>query len=180
MLQRHARPMNGVAVFKRRLKIMGNVLVGFQMGGLPTRPWSGFVQRRPRASWARREKSWKYGICGLHCCTIRLFCATRDGVRIAMTTLRNPNPRLGRRKGNPRRDAVLETAKNAGLLAGANGRIAARIRRHLVNAAKARSGIKSDTELLEYALARVALEDDFGQKLIIRQGRVPRDVDLEF
>lgn len=101
-------------------------------------------------------------------------------VRIAMTTLRNPNPRLGRRKGNPRRDAVLETAKNAGLLAGANGRIAARIRRHLVNAAKARSGIKSDTELLEYALARVALEDDFGQKLIARQGRVPRDVDLEF
>jgi len=39
---------------------------------------------------------------------------------------------------------------------------------------------KSDTELLEYALARVALEDDFGLKLIARQGRVPRDLDLEF
>jgi hypothetical protein len=101
-------------------------------------------------------------------------------VRLTMTALRNPNSRPGRSKGNPRRDAVLETAKNAGLLAGANGRIAARIRRHLVNAAKARSGIKSDTELLEYALARVALEDDFGQKLIARQGRVPGDVDLEF
>jgi hypothetical protein len=50
----------------------------------------------------------------------------------------------------------------------------------LVDAAKARSGIKSDTELLEYALARVALEDDFGQKLTAREGRVPRDLDLEF
>lgn len=108
------------------------------------------------------------------------FVQHMTAVRIAMTALRNPNPRLSRRKGNPRRDAVLESAKNAGLLAGANGRIAARIRRHLVNAAKARSGIKSDTELLEYALARVALEDDFGQKLIARQGRVPRDIDLEF
>jgi hypothetical protein len=97
-----------------------------------------------------------------------------------MTTSRSPNPRSAPRKENPRREVVLETAKNAGLLAGANGRIAARIRKHLVNAAKARSGIKSDTELLEYALARVALEDDFGQKLIVRQGRVPRDVDLEF
>ena len=43
----------------------------------------------------------------------------------------------------------------------------------LVEAAKARSGIKSDTDLLEYALARVALEDDFGQKLIAREGRAP-------
>jgi hypothetical protein len=50
----------------------------------------------------------------------------------------------------------------------------------LVDAAKARSSITSDTELLEYALARVALEDDFGQKLIAREGRAPRDLDLEF
>lgn len=83
-------------------------------------------------------------------------------------------------RANPRRKAVLETAEGAGLLAGARGRIAARIRKQLVVAAKARSGIKSDTELLEYALARVALEDDFGQKLVAREGRVPQDVDLEF
>jgi hypothetical protein len=75
---------------------------------------------------------------------------------------------------------VLETAKEAGLLAGVSSRIAGRIRKELIDAAKARSGIKSDTELLEYALARVALEDDFGKKLITLEGRVPRDVDLEF
>ena len=79
-----------------------------------------------------------------------------------------------------RRDAVIATVQDAGLLSGSRGRIAGRIRKQLVKAAKARSGIKSDTELLEYALARVALEDDFGQKLIARKGRVPRDIDLEF
>jgi hypothetical protein len=46
--------------------------------------------------------------------------------------------------------------------------------------AKTRSGIKSDTDLPEYALARLALEDDFGHKLIERKGRVPPDIDLEF
>jgi hypothetical protein len=49
-----------------------------------------------------------------------------------------------------------------------------------VQAAKARSGIKSDTDLLEYALARVALEDDFVRWMLARKGRVPRDIDLEF
>ena len=88
----------------------------------------------------------------------------------------------GRRKAGAgvRRYAVIATVKDAGLLTGARGRIAGRIRKQLVKAAKARSGIKSDTELLEYALARVALEDDFGQKLITRKGRVPRDINLEF
>lgn len=43
-----------------------------------------------------------------------------------------------------------------------------------------KSGITSDTELVEYALAEVALEDDFGTRLIRRKGRVPNDVDLEF
>ena len=97
-----------------------------------------------------------------------------------MATRRLASLRAVRTRENPRRNAVLESAKDAGLLAGARGRIAGRIRKQLVNAAKARSGIKSDTELLEYALARVALEDNFGPKLIAREGRVPRDIDLEF
>jgi hypothetical protein len=54
------------------------------------------------------------------------------------------------------------------------------VRRDLVAAAKERSGIASDTELLEYALAKVALEDDFGAKLVAREGRIPKDLDLEF
>jgi hypothetical protein len=97
-----------------------------------------------------------------------------------MTTARRAKPRADRTRTNPRRNAVLGTARDAGLLAGASGRIAGRIRKQLIAAAKARSGIKSDTELLEYALARVALEDDFGQKLIARKGSVPQGIDLEF
>jgi hypothetical protein len=34
--------------------------------------------------------------------------------------------------------------------------------------------------LLEYALARVALEDEFGRKLIARKGHVDSSLDLEF
>src|SRR5262249_28771660 len=83
-------------------------------------------------------------------------------------------------EGNPRRNAVLATARDAGLLAGASSRIAGRIRKPLIEAARARSGIKSDTALIDYALACVALEDDFGKKLLALKGTVPKDIDLEF
>jgi hypothetical protein len=83
-------------------------------------------------------------------------------------------------EGNQRRKVVLATAKDAGLLVGESSRIAARIRKPLIEAARAQSGIKSDTELLEYALACVALEDDFGEKFLALKGSVPKDIDLEF
>ena len=79
-----------------------------------------------------------------------------------------------------RRRTVIDTARQLGLLGGKNGRIGGRVRSDLVEAAKAKSGIASDTELLEYALARVALEDDFSVKLLRRKGRVTKDIDLEF
>lgn len=79
-----------------------------------------------------------------------------------------------------RREAVSTAAHSAGLLDGQTSRIQGRITDSLLAAAKARSGITSDTELLEYALARVAIEDDFGVKLLAQKGRVPADVDLEF
>lgn len=83
-------------------------------------------------------------------------------------------------QANLRRRAVIDTARQLGLLDGENGRIGGRVRRDLVTAAKEKSGIASDTELLEYALAKVALEDDFGAKLVRRKGRVTKDIDLEF
>jgi hypothetical protein len=79
-----------------------------------------------------------------------------------------------------RRRTVIDAARQLGLMEGENGRIGGRIRRDLVAAAKAKSGIASDTELLEYALARVALEDDFGTRLVRRKGQVAKDVNLEF
>jgi hypothetical protein len=78
-----------------------------------------------------------------------------------------------------RRRAVFEAAGEAGLLNGDRGRIGARVRRQLVKAAKAQTGIDSDTELLEFALATVALEDSFGPNLVSRAGSIPRDLDLD-
>ena len=79
-----------------------------------------------------------------------------------------------------RRKAVSEAAHSAGLFEGQTRRTQGRITRSLLAAAKERTGIASDTELLEYALAKVAIEDDFGATLVARKGRVPKDLDLEF
>ena len=98
-----------------------------------------------------------------------------------MTARRNAAARVDSAEAaRLRRRHVMDWAKNTGLLAGENGRIGGRIRQRLVQAAKERSGISSDTELLEYALAKVAFEDDFGVKLLARKGTVPRDLDLDF
>ena len=72
---------------------------------------------------------------------------------------------------NPRHKVVLASVKQA--------RARRRIRKRLVATVNA-SCIKSDTELLEYALAQVTLEDDFAQRLIGLEGSVAQDIDLEF
>ncbi len=78
-----------------------------------------------------------------------------------------------------RRRSVVAAAKEAGLLTGDNGAVGARLPHRLVTQAKIRSGISSTTDLVEYALAKVALEDDFGSKLVARKGTVPADIALE-
>jgi hypothetical protein len=70
-----------------------------------------------------------------------------------------------------RHQATLAQAKNA--------RITGRVSARLVAAAKKRAGITSDTDVIEVALATLALEDDFGAKLVGRKGTVPKDIDLE-
>lgn len=78
-----------------------------------------------------------------------------------------------------RRRSVVDAAEAAGLLAGGNSALGARVPNQLVIRAKQRSGITSTTDLIEYALAKVALEDDFGSKLVARKGAIPADVSLE-
>lgn len=78
-----------------------------------------------------------------------------------------------------RRRSVVEAAKAEGLLAGDNSALGARIPRRLITRAKERSGITSTTDLVEYALAKVALEDDFGAKLVARKGTIPADIELD-
>lgn len=75
--------------------------------------------------------------------------------------------------------ATLSTAAAVGLTRGRKGkRFSGRAHEELFAAAVARSGLDG-SDLLEYALAKVALEDDFAERLLARAGSIGRDVDLE-
>ena len=79
----------------------------------------------------------------------------------------------------PRWMFVLYQAAAAGYLQGQKSeRVGGRVPKSLVLAAMNRSGIQSTSELLEYALSKVALEDDFGKKLLSLKGSIPDDVEF--
>jgi hypothetical protein len=79
-----------------------------------------------------------------------------------------------------RNRATLESARAAGLLGNArNARVAGRVSSELVAAAKKSAGLSSDTDVIEIALARLALEDDFGARLVRNKGSVPRELNIE-
>jgi hypothetical protein len=75
--------------------------------------------------------------------------------------------------------SVLAAARQQGLIGTKDRTIGGRVPSALVEAAKARSGIQSDSELLLYALSKVALEDDFGPRLLALKGSVPKDIALD-
>ncbi len=76
---------------------------------------------------------------------------------------------------------VLLIAEESGLLRGARTKVVrGRLPEALVIKAKSRSGIQSDTDLLEAALANLAVADDYPEWLLSRRGTVSQDVDLEF
>lgn len=78
-----------------------------------------------------------------------------------------------------RNKLVLDQARESGLLGAVKDkRLTGRISSELVEAAKKRAHVSSDTELIELALSRLALEDDFGARLVRRKGSLPRDLDL--
>jgi hypothetical protein len=75
--------------------------------------------------------------------------------------------------------AVLDHAAKAGLLGEKDGRIAGRLSSDLIARAKSRTGIRSDSDLLAFALANVALEDNFGATFSRVRGTVESGMDLE-
>jgi hypothetical protein len=52
--------------------------------------------------------------------------------------------------------------------------------RALVIKAKARTGVHSDTKLIELALVNLAVADDYTEWLLSQRGTIPQDIDLEF
>ena len=92
-----------------------------------------------------------------------------------------PSNRQKRPAPVPRLGDALSIAKEQGLLGG--GRtltVRGRMPSLLVEQAKMRTGIESDSKLIEVALASLAVADDYADWLLARRGTVSPDLDLEF
>lgn len=76
--------------------------------------------------------------------------------------------------------AVMEAAENSGLLGEKSARIGGRISPALVEQAKKQTGIEADTDLIEFALANVALQDDFAATFRKTRGAVDPKLKLGF
>jgi hypothetical protein len=75
---------------------------------------------------------------------------------------------------------ALEAARDSNLLGGDKTHLlSARLNEGLVAAAKARTGITSDTQLVELALASLAVGDDFGEWLVTQGGRLKPDFEID-
>ena len=83
-------------------------------------------------------------------------------------------PAEAARANQERRETAFKAAAREGLLGPKNESVGGRVPARLLARAKQRSGADSISELLLYALAKVAIEDDFGKQLVARKGRVPR------
>jgi hypothetical protein len=76
---------------------------------------------------------------------------------------------------------ILVIAEEEGLLRGERTQmVRGRMPEALVARAKKRTGIDSDTDLIEVALASIAVQDDYADWLLSRRGAVSHEVDLEF
>jgi hypothetical protein len=77
-------------------------------------------------------------------------------------------------------EAVMRAAQQSGLLSEKSGRIGGRVSPVLVKQAKQQTGIETDTDLIEFALATVALEDNFAKTFTESRGKVDPRLKLGF
>jgi len=75
---------------------------------------------------------------------------------------------------------ALSTLAASGKLEGSRSeRLSARVDPGLIKAARAKTGLGSDSELVNAALAVLAVPDDFGPWFAAQAGRLPKDFELE-
>jgi hypothetical protein len=77
-------------------------------------------------------------------------------------------------------EAVMEAAGRAGLLEDKDSRVAARVSSALVEQAKRRTGIESDSDLVAFALASIAVEDDFIEVFKAVRGKIDPTLKLGY
>jgi len=84
-------------------------------------------------------------------------------------------------RGSSRLREIMVIAEQEGLLRGKRTQVVrGRMPEALVARAKKRTGINSDTDLIEVALANIAVDDDYADWLLSRRGGVSREADLDF
>jgi hypothetical protein len=77
-------------------------------------------------------------------------------------------------------EAIMQAAERSGLLREKSGRIGGRVSQALVKQAKRQTGIETDTDLIEFALATVALEDNFAETFKESRGKIDPELQLGF
>jgi len=85
-----------------------------------------------------------------------------------------------KRSGDQRVDAVMEAAERQGLLGERTARVGVRVSPLLLKQAKKLTRIETDSELIAFALANVAVEDDFPEAFKAIRGTVPKDIKLGY
>jgi hypothetical protein len=97
--------------------------------------------------------------------------------------------RSGKASGKKGPDEILQaklrsarhSLESRGVLSGARSkRLSVRVDPGLVEEAKRRSGLRSDSELVSAALALMAESDTFGAWLVAQKGTLSRDFELAF
>ena len=74
---------------------------------------------------------------------------------------------------------AIQALERAGALAGARSRkLSTRVDPGLIEAARQRTGLRSDSDLINAALAVIAAGDDFGAWLVSQAGTLPEDFEL--
>lgn len=109
----------------------------------------------------------------------RARAASKGGSVLGKTFKREPS--TGRIVVSKARfEAIMEAAERSGLLSEKGSRIGGRVSPALVRQAKRQTGIDTDTDLIEFALATVALEDNFAEAFKESRGKVDPRLKLGF
>lgn len=119
-------------------------------------------------------------VCVLH---YQCICATQPEAMMKRTSQIRPPRRNGRTRvrGSLKLNEVMVIAEQEGLLRGERTEVVrGRMPEALVARAKKRTGITSNTDLIEVALANIAVGDDYADWLLSRRGSVTPEADLEF
>jgi hypothetical protein len=107
--------------------------------------------------------------------------AKRENSKVIVRSLKDSRHDTGSNSPQGQLREVLTIAEQRGLLAGSRTHmLRGRMPVGLVEQAKLKSGISSDSKLLEAALANLAVSDDYAQWLLAQRGTINPELDLEF